>query len=389
MLFRSIAKEALFKAREQIESEFGKKYLPAKPNNYVTKAKGAQEAHEAIRPTMIDFTPQIAASYLEKDALKLYTLIYNRFLASQMSDARFESQTVSFTCSDATFRASGRKLLFDGFYRVYGDSDKDKLLPQLDKGDNATLDKLDANQHFTEPPSRYSEASLIKKLESLGIGRPSTYAPTISILTARDYINIEKKQLVPSEIAFTITELLEKYFPNIVDSNFTSSMENTLDEIAENEKDWQKVLSEFYTPFIKKVEDGKANIPSQKVVIPTGENCPECGEPLLQRKGRFGEFIACSGFPKCKYSKNLTATAKKEPVKIDVKCPECGSDIIERISRRGKFYGCSAYPKCTFISTHQPTDVKCEKCGGTMASRVFRKKDIYECIKCKERVEKA
>ncbi len=390
----NIANEAIQSAREHIKSLYGDKYLPNKPKYYKSKSKGAQEAHEAIRPTILSFTPQIAKDFLKPDELKLYTLIYNRFIASQMTDALFESQTIIFESKSSKFKASGRRLVFDGFYRVLGSSDKDKLLPDLKLGESVELSKLKANQHFTEPPSRYSEASLIKKMESLEIGRPSTYAPTISLLTSREYIEIEKKQLIPTENAFKVIELLEKHFANIVDSNFTSGMEESLDKIAEGAKDWQKVLWDFYEPFIKEVEDGKRNIKSQKVAIPTGEKCPKCESELLKRKGRYGEFIACSGFPKCKYTQNIDAEGKPTEKKVlevipDVKCPECSGGIVERKSRRGKFYGCANYPKCRFISTYKPTNKKCDAkdCGYIMASRSFRKKDIYECIKCKNRVD--
>jgi DNA topoisomerase-1 len=383
----NVAKEAIEGAREHILSAYGKEYLPEKPKYYKSKAKGAQEAHEAIRPTLIDFTPQVAKDFLKPDELKLYSLIYNRFLASQMNSAKFESQSIIFKSQSGEFKASGRKLLFDGFYRAYGVSDKDKLLPDLKLNQNIDLSKLDANQHFTEPPSRYSEASLIKKIESLGIGRPSTYAPTISTLVARTYITIEKKQLIPSENAFTVTELLEKHFPEIVDSSFTSNMEETLDLIAEDKEDWQKVLSEFYEPFMKKVADGKENIKSLKVVVPTGEDCPECGSPLVKRKGRFGEFISCSTFPKCKYTKNLGKTEKKPQVVLSVKCPECGGDIVERMSRRGKFYGCGNYPKCKFIANFEPTDKKCPECEGMMGKKELKTKRYYECFKCKHKEE--
>jgi DNA topoisomerase-1 len=390
----NIAAEAIEGAREHILNSYGDKYLPKKPKYYKSKSKGAQEAHEAIRPTILSFTPQVAKGFLKPDELKLYTLIYNRFIASQMTDALFESQSIIFESKSSKFKATGRKLVFDGFYKVLGSSDKDKLLPELKMGQAVELSELKANQHFTEPPSRYSEASLIKKLESLEIGRPSTYAPTISLLTSRTYIEIEKKQLIPTENAFKVIELLEKHFANIVDANFTSGLEEDLDEIAEGHKDWQKVLWEFYEPFIKEVEDGKKNIKSQKVAIPTGENCPKCGSELLKRKGRYGEFIACSGFPKCKYTQNIDGdgkpTEKRQlPVLPDVPCPECGSGIVERKSRRGKFYGCSAYPKCKFISTYEPTTKKCEAdgCGYIMAKRTLRKKEIYECIKCKHRVD--
>ncbi len=382
----NIAKEAISENRKTIEETYGKEYLSPKIKYYTTKSKGAQEAHEAIRPTNLDFTPKIAKDYLKSDELRLYTLIYNRFLATQMKDAVFQIQNIIFASKSSKFKASGRILKFDGFYKVTGYKEKDKLLPTLEIGKNIELSKLDAIQHFTEPPSRYSEASLIKKLESLGIGRPSTYAPTISILVARKYIQIEKKQLVPEEIAFKVIELLENHFSNIVDSSFTANMEETLDKVAVGKEDWQKVLWKFYEPFMKEIEKGKKEIKSQKVIIPTGEMCPECGSELVKRQGRFGEFISCSAFPKCKYTKNLTKK-KKEVVKTGVKCPECGGDIIERSSRRGKFYGCSNYPKCKFVSTYLPTEEKCEKCGGIMAKRTYRKKEILECIKCKNRVE--
>ncbi|MDR2790988.1 MAG: type I DNA topoisomerase [Campylobacteraceae bacterium] len=383
----NIAKEAMSAAREQIETVYGKKYLSEKPKFYTTKSKGAQEAHEAIRPTIIDFTPEIAAKYLEADDLKLYALIYNRFLASQMANALFESQSVIFASSKGKFKANGRKLLFEGFYKVYGGNDKDALLPELKEKEPVGLKKIEANQHFTEPPARYSEASLISKLESLGIGRPSTYAPTISILTSRDYINIEKKQIVPTKIAFTVTELLEKHFPNIVDSGFTSSMEDMLDMVAEGKKEWQVVLGEFYTPFDELITKGKKEIQSVKIAIPTGEKCPECGSELVLRVGKFGEFVACSNYPKCKYTKNIGKAPKKEPVKLSVKCPECGGDIIERTSKRGKFFGCSNYPKCKFISNSEPTNEKCPKCGGVMVKKALKKGEFLECMKCRYKPE--
>ncbi len=426
----NIAKEARDAARETILKTYGEKYLPKKPKLYSSKAKGAQEAHEAIRPTRLDFTPEIAAKYLAPDELKLYKLIYNRFLASQMSDAILESQTILFAGAHGTFKATGRKLVFDGFYRVMGYDEKDRLLPQLQEGQEAALEKISATQHFTEPPPRYSEASLIKKLESLGIGRPSTYAPTISILVSRDYIKIEKRQLVPTPIAFTVIETLEKYFPEIVDSNFTAQMEEKLDEIAEHKEDWQKLLLDFYQPFIKKIEKGKKEIKSLKKAEPIGRECPECGSELLLRSGRYGDFIACGNFPKCRYTEALENEKREEekesapsdetcekcgspmvvktgrrgsflacsaypkckntrslekPKKLEVKCPECGGDLLERNSRRGKFFGCSNYPKCTFISKFEPTEKKCSECGYPTAKRTYRKKEVYECIKCKHR----
>ena len=395
----NLAKEAVAAAREHILQNYGKEYLPAKAISYTTSSKAAQEAHEAIRPTNLGFTPQIAAKFLDKDALKLYTLIYNRFLACQMSACVSQTQNVYVASEKGEFKISGRKVLFDGFYKVYGELDKDKILPNLKKGDEMSLQSIKSTQNFTEPPARYSEAGLVKKLESLGIGRPSTYAPTISLLTSRDYVRIEKKQLIPNEIAFSMIGVLEEHFSNIVDSEFTSHLEEKLDEIALDKADWQKVLSDFYYPFMEKISAGKTGIKSLKTATPIGEKCPECGSELVLRKGRYGEFIACSNFPKCKYSRNIakdneksaetgTATAakpKRELKKLDVPCPKCGGEIVERFSRRGKFYGCANYPKCDFISNYEPVAQKCDECGGDMIKKELKKGTFIECTKCKKK----
>ncbi len=395
----NLAKEAVAAAREHILQNYGKEYLPAKAISYTTSSKAAQEAHEAIRPTNLNFTPQIAAKFLEKDALKLYTLIYNRFLACQMSACVSQTQNVYVTSEKGEFKISGRKVLFDGFYKVYGELDKDKILPNLKKGDEMSLQSIKSTQNFTEPPARYSEAGLVKKLESLGIGRPSTYAPTITLLTSRDYVRVEKKQLIPNEIAFSMIGVLEEHFSNIVDSEFTSHLEEKLDEIALDKADWQKVLSDFYYPFMEKISAGKTGIKSLKTATPIGEKCPECGSELVLRKGRYGEFIACSNFPKCKYSRNVAkdneksaetgstsaAKPKRELKKLDVPCPKCGGEIVERFSRRGKFYGCANYPKCDFVSNYEPVEQKCDECGGDMIKKELKKGTFIECTKCKKK----
>jgi len=395
----NLAKEAVAAAREHILQNYGKEYLPAKVISYTTSSKGAQEAHEAIRPTNLSFTPQIAAKFLEKDALKLYTLIYNRFLACQMSACVSQTQNVYVASEKGEFKISGRKVLFDGFYKVYGELDKDKILPNLKKGDEMSLQSIKSTQNFTEPPARYSEAGLVKKLESLGIGRPSTYAPTITLLTSRDYVRVEKKQLIPNEIAFSMIGVLEEHFSNIVDSEFTSHLEEKLDEIALDKADWQKVLSDFYYPFMEKISAGKTGIKSLKTATPIGEKCSECGSELVLRKGRYGEFIACSNFPKCKYSRNIAkdneksteasttvaAKPKRELKKLDVPCPKCGGEIVERFSRRGKFYGCANYPKCDFISNYEPVEQKCDECGGDMIKKELKKGTFIECTKCKKK----
>lgn len=386
----NIAKEAQNATLKFIEREFGKKYCPAKPNIYASKAKGAQEAHEAIRPTNIDFTPELAAKYLGKDELKLYTLIYNRFLSSQMSAQVVENTSISINASNAELRLNGRKIIFDGFAKVWQSSEGESILPELKKGDKLELQSIKASQHFTEPPARYSEAGLVKKLESLGIGRPSTYAPTITLLTSRAYVTSEKKQLVPNEIAFKITDMLENNFTDIVDSEFTSRLEEKLDNIAEKGADWQGVLGEFYEPFMAKISSGKTGIESQKVRELIGEKCPQCGKDLLKRSGRFGEFIACSGFPKCKYSRNISNSdasdkpAKKTAPSTGITCPKCNEgEIVERISKRGKFYGCSRYPKCDFTSNYKPAGRSCPNCAAPMVLKELKKGNFHECPECK------
>ncbi|GAA7597255.1 type I DNA topoisomerase [Helicobacter pylori] len=426
----NIAKEALEEARNKILKDYGKDYLPPKAKAYSSKNKNAQEAHEAIRPTSIVLEPNALKDYLKPEELKLYALIYKRFLASQMQDALFESQSVVVACEKGEFKASGRKLLFDGYYKILGNDDKDKLLPDLKENDPIKLEKLESNAHVTEPPARYSEASLIKVLESLGIGRPSTYAPTISLLQNRDYIKVEKKQISALESAFKVIEILEKHFEEIVDSKFSASLEEELDNIAQNKADYQQVLKDFYYPFMDKIEVGKKNIISQKVHEKTGQSCPKCGGELVKKNSRYGEFIACNNYPKCKYvkqtenandganqelcekcggemvqkfsrngaflacnnypecknTKSLKNTPNAKEVIEGVKCPECGGDIALKRSRKGSFYGCNNYPKCHFLSNHKPINKRCEKCHYLMSERIYRKKKAHECIQCKERV---
>ncbi len=426
----NIAKEALEEARAKILKDYGKDYLPPKAKVYSSKNKNAQEAHEAIRPTSIILESNALKDYLKPEELKLYTLIYKRFLASQMQDALFESQSVVVACEKGEFKASGRKLLFDGYYKILGNDDKDKLLPNLKENDPIKLEKLESNAHVTEPPARYSEASLIKVLESLGIGRPSTYAPTISLLQNRDYIKVEKKQISALESAFKVIEILEKHFEEIVDSKFSASLEEELDNIAQNKADYQQVLKDFYYPFMDKIEAGKKNIISQKVHEKTGQSCPKCGGELVKKNSRYGEFIACNNYPKCKYikqtenandeakqelcekcggemvqkfsrngaflacnnypecknTKSLKNTPNAKEIIEGVKCPECGGDIALKRSKKGSFYGCNNYPKCNFLSNHKPINKRCEKCHYLMSERIYRKKKAHECIKCKERV---
>ena len=444
----NIAKIAQDSALKLIEREFGKEYLPPKPRIYANKQKNAQEAHEAIRPTNLDFSPSVAKSYLANDELKLYTLIYNQFLASQSADAKFDSQNIIFSDKSGAmdFKASGSKLVFDGFYKISGAKNKDKILPHLAVGDSANLKQCDINPHETEPPPRFSEASLIKTLEGLGIGRPSTYAPTITLLKNREYIKVEKKQIFATEISFVVVDMLKEHFLEIVDSSFTARLEEKLDSIAEAKAKWQSVLWEFYKNFDAQIQSGKSNIASLKQNTPTGESCPECGKELVRRKSKFGEFVGCSGYPKCKYikrdessgdsdessessessdefgvcekcgkkmikkvgrngaflacsgypnCKNTKSLGIKKERKIieGVKCPKCGGDIVERISRRGKFYGCGNYPKCKFVSNGEPTAKKCESCDnkgenkGMLALKETKTKKYLECLDCKNKVD--
>jgi len=430
----NMAHEAVNAVREAILKQFGEKYLPLEPKFYGKKAKGAQEAHEAIRPTMLEFTPQIAQTFLKPDESKLYRLIYERFMACQMNDAAFEQQSITFVGKNSTYKATGRKLIFDGFYALTGTEDKDKLLPTLKEGEKIDLQSIKPEQHFTEPPARYSEASLIKKLEAEGIGRPSTYAPTVATLSGRTYVTIEKKQIIPTEMAFTVTELLEKHFANIVECSFTANMEEKLDEVSEGAVEWQKLLSDFYFPFMQQVQEGTEKIISLKMATPLGRNCPKCGEELLLRSGRFGSFVACSGFPKCKYTEQVDEEGNKVEVKVEtsdetcekcgkemiiksgrngkflacsgypeckntksienketktseVPCPSCGGNLVWKISRRGAFWGCANYPTCKFISKFEPTTMPCKEkgCDGVLAPRTFRNKEVYECTKCKNK----
>lgn len=421
----NIAKIAQNAALKVLERNFGSDYVPDKPRIYATKQKNAQEAHEAIRPTNLDFTPQIAKDFLKPDELKLYTLIYNRFLASQSTDAVFSSSSVLIGDSNFVFKANGSKLVFDGFYKILGSDDKDKILPHLELNEPLVLKECAINAHSTEPPPRFSEASLIKTLESLGIGRPSTYAPTISLLQNRDYIKVEKKQISANEISLKVIDMLQKHFLEIVDSKFTSNLEDKLDSIALCKCDWQEVLWEFYEPFMQKISEGKMNIESLKVVKQTGQKCPECGSELVIRNGKYGEFTACSGYPKCKYiqkdekssngeiteeicekcgkamvkkrgkygeflacsgypnCKNIKSLKKPITKISSVKCPDCGGNLVQRFSKRGAFWGCDKYPACKFLSKYELIDEKCPECGFNLAKYETKTKQAKICQKCK------
>ena len=360
-----ISEEAKAAAADFINEKYGKEYLGK--NVYSNKMKDIQDAHEAIRPSNISLEPEAIKDSLSNDQFKLYRLIWCRFMASQMTAAKFDNLQVEIENGDYTFKTTGSKLLFDGYQRVYKssmDEDKDKILPALEKGELLDLIGLGGEQNFTQPPARYTEASLVKELEEKNIGRPSTYAPIVGTLSERKYVTREKKSLVPTELGFLVTGLMEEYFKEIVDVNFTAGMEDKLDDVEIKDLEWKKIIRDFYGPFEKELEVADHAI--EKVTVedqPTGETCELCGKPMVLKTGRFGEFIACSGYPECKNTKPIVKT-------IDVKCPKCGKDIVARKSKKGKlFYGCSGYPDCDQSYWYKPVDKKCPKCGALLIEK--------------------
>ena len=364
-----ISDDARAAAAEFIRGHYGSAY--AGKNFYSNKKKDIQDAHEAIRPSNVHLVPDDIKGSLTNDQYKLYRLIWCRFLASQMTAARFDNLQVEIENGPYTFKTTGSKLIFDGYQRVYSssmDEDKDRILPALEIGEELDPKKVFGEQNFTQPPSRYTEASLVKELEDKNIGRPSTYAPTVGTLTERKYVKREKKSLVPTELGFLVTGMMEEYFKGIVDVGFTAEMEDKLDDVEIKDADWKGVIREFYGPFAKDLEFADKAI--EKVVIedqPTGESCELCGKPMVIKAGRFGDFIACSGYPECKNTKPIVKT-------IGVVCPKCGKDIVARKSKRGKlFYGCSGYPDCDQSYWYKPVEKKCPKCESLLVERKTKK----------------
>ena len=345
-----------------INSKYGKDYV-----GYVKKGKkteNVQDAHEGIRPTNINYEPDKIKKYLAPDEYKLYRIIYYRALASLMADAKFNSTTVLLDNNDYGFKATGSVLTFDGYLKVYGDYEdqEDTILPDFKnyKAGIILSDTITKTQHFTKPPARFTESSLIKELESLGIGRPSTYATIISTIKDRGYVTIEDKKFVPTEVGFETTDKLQEFFSSIVNVKYTANMEKDLDEIAEGNEDYKKMLKEFYDNFAPLVDNAFKNMEKKKPEE-TGEKCPECGSPLVIRKGKYGQFTACSNYPTCKYIKKENKQTEKE---IICKCPKCEGNIIVRKTKKGKeFYGCDNFPKCKYASWYKPTGDKCPKCN--------------------------
>ena len=355
-------------AADFIEDRYGKEYVGK--NFYSNKKKEIQDAHEAIRPTNVDIVPDEVKGMLTPDQYKLYKLVWNRFVASQMSPANVKSVSAEINNGRYSFDAKGSKVLFDGYQKVYKykkDDEKDNMIPELEKGEELVPIDIDAEQNFTKPPSRYTEASLVKELEEKNIGRPSTYAPIVSTLSDRKYVKKEKKSLVPTELGFTVNDIMVQYFTDIVDVQFTAAMEDKLDDVESKGIDWKKIISDFYDPFEKELK--KAENAIEKIQVadrPTGEVCEICGRPMVIKSGRFGDFIACSGYPECKNTKPIVKST-------GVKCPECGKDIVERRSRKGKiFYGCSGFPSCKVSFWYRPVEKTCPKCGSLLLERKGR-----------------
>ena len=360
-----VAASAVAEARSYIQERYGPDSVPPVPRRYVAK-RSAQDAHEAIRPTSVFRTPDRVQPYLRPDQFKLYKLIWDRFVASQMSSAIFDTLSVDIAAGPYRFRATGQRLKFPGFLVVYReDQEEGTWLPPLEVGEELELLELRPQQHFTTPPPRYTEATLVKALEEKGIGRPSTYAPTLEILKRRGYVRTEQKRLVPTPLGRLVNQLLTTHFPNVVDVEFTARLESSLDRIEEGKADWVGVVRAFYEPFEQDLRRAEQLIEEVELrPEPTGESCPQCGAPLVRKQGRFGEFIACSRYPACTYTR---------PVGIGVRCPRCGGEIVERRSRRGRlFYGCVNYPACTFTSWDRPQDVRCPACGYPMAEKRTR-----------------
>lgn len=374
-----IASEAQQAARTYIGERFGSVYVPEKPNFYKGR-DGAQDAHEAIRPTSVDHEPAAIKDRLTSEQFRLYKLIYERFLASQMTDATFATTQVTLDCAGATFRANGIRTIFDGFTVIYTEGrddaqEKETSLPELTSGETCKAEKIDNEQKFTQPPPRYTEATLVKALEEKGIGRPSTYSPTISTIVERGYIAREKKQLVPTELGFVVNRFMMDNFDEIVDVQFTAGMENQLDDVEEDKVGWADVLSKFYGPFHKKVEVALEKAPPEKIPDEVSDVvCEKCGAMMVYKIGRFGKFLACPNFPTCRNTKAIVE-------KIDVPCPKCGAALIKRKSKRGKaFYGCERYPECDFVSWDKPTNIPCPQCGGMMVQKIGQNGSYIACI---------
>ncbi|WP_018658789.1 type I DNA topoisomerase [Allofustis seminis] len=361
-------------AKEYIQAQYGVEYI----GHYVGKS-GTQDAHEAIRPTNINHLPADIKKYLSPDQYKLYSLIWSRFVASQMAAAVYDTMQVNLTQNDVTFRANGSQILFEGYQKVYQENNKkDIILPELHEGDNVSLVQIDPRQHFTQPPARYSEATLIKTLEENGVGRPSTYAPTLNTLQKRYYVVIKNRRLEPTELGEIVNEQIIDFFPQIVDTKFTAEMESELDDIETGKREWVPVIDEFYQPFHRDVE--KAMDEMKNITVkdePAGFDCDNCGSPMVIKMGKYGKFYACSNFPECRNTKPIV----KE---IGVTCPKCKKgNVLERKTKKNRiFYGCDRYPECDFSSWDRPLSRNCPKCGEYLVEKVTTRQKQVKCSNC-------
>jgi len=382
-----VAPSAIAEAREFIRRKYGSQFVPPHARTFAGKAKGAQEAHEAIRPTRIPREPSLIKKYLTASQSRLYELIWKRMVASQMAAALFDNTTVDIEAKrlklDYLLRTSSLVNIFPGFIILYSEGkdeageEKEATLPALKKGDELELLGLFPEQHFTQPPPRFTEATLVKMLEQWGIGRPSTYAPILSTIQERGYVTRTKGSFQPTELGFVVNDLLCQYFADIVNIKFTASMEEELDDIVEDKRDWVSVVRDFYTPFEKDLENAFQQAERVKLADePTDETCPQCGKTIVIKMGRYGKFLACSGYPECKFTKPFQ-------IKIGVKCPQCGGELVEKVSKKRRtFYGCGSYPECQFASYFKPLPQPCPKCGGLLT--LYRGK-WSKCTKCNYR----
>ena len=371
-----ISEEAKGKAESYIKETLGNEYYKEEKKSSEKKnSKKVQDAHEAIRPTSVDRTPESIKDSLSKDQYKLYNLIWRRFVASQMSDSEFELMNVECQIENYTFKATGSKMIFDGYTKVYNFYDReDRILPEISEGDDLKVNGIFPEPHFTQPPARYTEASLVKTLEELGIGRPSTYAPTIATILNREYVEKSGSSLQPTELGILVTEILEANFAKLMDVDFTAKLENELDTIEEGEANWKEVVKESYEPFEEAIKEALENIEKVNMDVETDEICELCGSNMVIKYGRFGKFMACKNYPECKNTKPIVN-------KIGVKCPKCGEgEIIVRKTKKGRaFYGCSKYPDCDFIEWNKPVEEVCPECGSYMTEKVSKKGKKHLC----------
>ncbi|GIO96307.1 DNA topoisomerase 1 [Paenibacillus lautus] len=371
-------------AKEYITEKYGDPFVPESPRQYSKKAANAQDAHEAIRPTSVLRDPESVKPFMSRDQLRLYKLVWERFVASQMSSAVLDTLSVDITAGKTVFRATGSKVRFPGFMKVYvegnddGTTEEDKYLPELHSGDILEKQDIEPKQHFTQPPPRYTEARLVRTLEELGIGRPSTYAPTLETIQKRGYVAIEEKKFMPTELGELVIEQMEQFFPEILNVEFTANMEEDLDHVEEGSEDWVKVLAEFYESFEKRLEVAEEEMKEIEIEDEVSDEiCEKCGKPLVYKLGRFGKFLACSGFPDCRNTKPIVKD-------IGVACPKCKEGhVVERRSKKGRvFFGCDRYPECDFVSWDKPSTKPCPNCSSLMVEKKSKQGIKLQCTSC-------